>query len=205
VSRTFAIAAVCALAWMRPAVGAAQSAHIEAEIRSQQASEAARRGEVDEAIRLYRLSIVLNATPRTWRELALVYEHQASMRLAADAWTHYAATAISPDERDQAITRRESLRRTSSLLRVRVSPVIAGREARVWFDRDRPRVMPVGGAESFVEGGSHRVRVEAPGYLPFETMVATAYGEPVEVIARMVASGGGDATGAGTADAGARR
>lgn len=170
--------------WMvRPAW--AQSPPIEASIRAAQARAAARRGDIPEAIRLYRTSIELNPTPRVLRELAELLERQGALRAAADAWTRYAALAPQASERDMAIVRREALRRTPSLLRVRVSPSLAARQARVWFDRDPPRPVPVGGAESFVEGGTHRVRVESPGFVPFETMVTTAYGEPMEVIARM--------------------
>jgi tetratricopeptide (TPR) repeat protein len=183
---------VLSLALLTPGAAAAQSSHIEASIRAAQARAAARRGDVSEAVRLFRESVELNPSPRVLRELAETLERQGDLRNAAAAWGRYAALAPQASERELAIVRRENLRRTASLLRVRVSPALAAREARVWFDRDPPRPVPAGGAESFVEGGTHRVRVESPGYLPFETMVATAFGEPVEIVARLQRVGGGD-------------
>jgi hypothetical protein len=163
----------------------AQSQHIEASIRASQARAALRRGDLEEAVRLFRESLALDNSPRVIRELAELLERRGEMRAAAEQWSRYAAVAPDVAAREDAIRRSDSLRRLPSLLRVRVSPVIAGREARVWFDHDTPRAIPAGGAVSTVEGGSHRVRVEAPGYRPFETMVTTGYGEPAEVVARM--------------------
>ena len=171
-----------------PSVGEvrAQSTHVEASIRAQQARAAARRSEMLEAIRLYRESIAMNPEPHVFHEFADVLERQGIAREAATMWSRFAAMAPSGEERTNAIARSESLRRLPSLLRVRVSPALAARLARVWFDHDVPRTVPVGGAESLVEGGVHRVRVESPGYVPFEASVSTAYGEQTELVARLV-------------------
>jgi hypothetical protein len=163
--------------------GSAQSQHIEARIRSQQARAAALRSEFDEAIRLYRESIALEPMPPVVRDLARLLEERGRYRASAEAWIQFATTALRQDDRDHAIERSEYLRRMGSILRVRVAPFAAARLARVWFDHDPPRVVPAGGAESMVEGGAHRVRVESPGFQPFERMVTTGYGEPLEVIA----------------------
>ncbi len=184
--RSVTLAALLAVAIAVPPARA-QSQHIEASIRASQARAAIRRADLDDAVRLFRESLALDESPRVLRELAQLHERRGETRAAAEQWTRFAALAPGEQDRDDAIRRREALRRAPSLLRVRVSPVGAGREARVWFDHDAPRPMPVGGAESTVEGGSHRVRVEAPGYAPFETMVTTAFGEPAEVVARMTA------------------
>ncbi len=168
---------------------------IEATVRVSQARAAMRRGDESEAIRLLRESIALNATPEALREIAAIYERRGDRRLAVEALTRLAALGRSPTERADAAERAELLRRAPSLLRVWVLPMDASRRARVWFDRDVPRNVPVGGAEATVEGGPHRVRVESPGYQPFEVMVTTAYGEGREVVARMQRAG---------ADAGAR-
>ena len=168
---------------------------IEATVRVSQARAAMRRGDESEAIRLLRESIALNATPEALREIAGIYERRGDRRLAVEALTRLAALGRSPTERADAAERAELLRRAPSLLRVWVLPMDASRRARVWFDRDVPRNVPVGGAEATVEGGPHRVRVESPGYQPFEVMVTTAYGEGREVVARMQRAG---------ADAGAR-
>ncbi len=176
-----ALAATLSFALAAPS----QSQHVEASIRAAQARAALRRAEIDEAARLFRESLALAVTPRVVREYAELLERRGEMRAAAEQWSRYAPLAPDAPTREDAIRRSESLRRLPSLLRVRVSPVVAGREARVWFDHDTPRAVPAGGAESTVEGGPHRVRVEAPGYAPFETMVTTSYGEPTEVIARM--------------------
>lgn len=168
----------------------AQSAsRIEATVRVSQARAAIRRGDVEEAVRLLRESIAMHATPEALRELATVYERRGDRRLAAEALTRLAALGRSPTERADAAERAELLRRAPSLLRVWVLPTDASRRARVWFDRDVPRVVPVGGAESMVEGGAHRVRVESPGYRTFEVMVPTAYGETREVVARLQREG----------------
>jgi hypothetical protein len=184
VLRRAAIVALVVIASPRSSA-LAQSQHIEASIRASQARAALRRGEADEAIRLFRESLTLDSAPRVIRELAELLERRGEPRAAAEQWSRYAPVAPDAQSREEAIRRSESLRRMPSLLRVRVSPVIAGREARVWFDHDTPRPIPAGGAVSTVEGGSHRVRVEAPGYRPFETMVTTGYGEPTEVVARL--------------------
>jgi hypothetical protein len=158
---------------------------VEATIRVSQARAAIRRGDENEAIRLLRESIALNATPEALREIATIYERRGDRRLAAEALLRLAGLARTPRDRADAAERAELLRRAPSLLRVWVLPTDASRRARVWFDRDPPRVVPVGGAEATVEGGSHRVRVESPGYQPFEVMVPTSFGETREVVARM--------------------
>jgi hypothetical protein len=163
----------------------AQSVHTEAMIRASQARFALRANDVDEAIRLFRQSLSLEPQPHVFRELATVLERQGRLREAAGAWTRYAALAPEVADQQQALEHRELLRHTPSLLTVRVTPVLAARSARVWFDRDAPRYVTAGGAQSLVEGGPHRVRVESPGYLPFEIMVPTAFGEPVGVVAAM--------------------
>ena len=140
-----------------------------------------------EAARLFRESLALDVVPRVLRDYAQLLERMGRLRESADAWTRYAALAYSPQERDRAIAHREALRRQPSVLRVRVTPFLAAREARVWFDHDVPRPIPAGGAESLVEGGPHRVRVESRGYQPFETMVTTAFGETAEIVATLVA------------------
>lgn len=166
----------------------AQSTHIEAAIRASQARAAIRHTDLQEAARLYRESLTLDENPRVLREFAELLERMGNAREAAQNWTRYAALSPVATERDEAIAHRESLRRMPSLLRVRVLPGLAARQARVWFDHDPPRYVPVGGAESLVEGGSHRVRVESPGYVPFETMVTTAFGEAMDLVAQMHAT-----------------
>ncbi|MFO0625715.1 MAG: hypothetical protein U0325_08880 [Polyangiales bacterium] len=56
-------------------------------------------------------------------------------------------------------------------------PNRAGITARVWIDRDGPRPYPAGGLRAMVDGGEHRVRVEAQGWQTHESRVTTAYGE----------------------------
>jgi|LNFM01.1.fsa_nt_gb hypothetical protein len=166
-------------------LGPAGSTRIEASVRVSQARAAIRRGDEPEAVRLLRESIRLDATPEALRELAMILERRNERRAAAELWTRLSGLGRSQTDRAQAAERAELLRRTPSMLRVWVLPVDASRRARVWFDRDAPRNVPVGGAEALVEGGPHRVRVESPGYEPFEVMVPTAYGEAREVAARM--------------------
>lgn len=166
---------------------------IEATVRVSQARAAIRRGDANEAIRLLRESIALHATPEALRDIAGIYERRGDRRLAAEALLRLAGLARSSTERADAAERAELLRRAPSLLRVWVLPTDASRRARVWFDRDPPRAVPVGGAETTVEGGQHRVRVESPGYQPFEVMVPTAYGEAREVVARMQRASASDA------------
>lgn len=166
---------------------------VEATIRVSQARAAIRRGDENEAIRLLRESIALNATPEALREIATIYERRGDRRLAAEALLRLAGLARTPRDRADAAERAELLRRAPSLLRVWVLPTDASRRARVWFDRDPPRPVPVGGAEATVEGGSHRVRVESPGYQPFEVMVPTSFGEAREVVARMQRASASDA------------
>jgi len=172
-------------AFGNPSRARAQVSHIEASVRASQARAAITRGEPDEAIRLFQDAVQLGAPPRVLRELAQLLEQRSRYREAADAWTRFAALAPNPADRDRGIERREYLRRQSGLLRVRVMPFDAARTARVWYDHEPPRPVPAGGSESMVEGGTHRVRVEALHYAPFESMVPTAYGETVDVIARM--------------------
>ncbi|MBL8678232.1 MAG: hypothetical protein JNK05_03660 [Myxococcales bacterium] len=182
------VACACALsetAGAQGALGSAGSSRIEASVRVSQARAAIRRGDELEAVRLLRESIRLNATPEALRDLATILERRNERRAAAETWTRLAGLGRSASERTQAAERAELLRRTPSMLRVWVLPTDASRRARVWFDRDVPRNVPVGGAEAVVEGGPHRVRVESPGYEPFEVMVGTAYGEAREVVARM--------------------
>jgi hypothetical protein len=172
---------------------AQEISRFEAAIRVSQARAAIRRGDEQEAIRLLRESIALHATPEALREIATIYERRGDRRLAAEALLRLAGLARSPRERADAAEHAELLRRAPSLLRVWVLPADASRRARVWFDRDPPRPVPVGGAEATVEGGTHRVRVESPGYQPFEVMVTTAFGETLEVVARMQHVSAGDA------------
>ena len=158
---------------------------VEAFVRMRQARDARQRGDLEEAVRLLREAVEMGAPPSSLRELAEVLEQQQRYRLAAGAWTRYSALAERPEEQRRAIERRESLRRTPTVLRVRVTPPEAARIARVWFDRDAPRWYAAGGLESLAEGGVHRVRVEANGYQPWEMMVPTSFGDPVEVVAVM--------------------
>ncbi len=158
-----------------------ESPSLEASVRAGQARAALRRSDVDEAVRLFREAVRLGASPLVLRELAPLLEQQGALRAAAEAWQRYSTLAPDPAARENARVRGEQLRARPSLLRVRVLPHLAAREARVWFDHEPPRFVPTGGAESTVEGGPHRVRVESPGYAPFETMVTTAFGEPLDV------------------------
>lgn len=163
--------------------------HVEAVMRMRQAEQARARGELDEAVRLWREAVEMGAPPMALRGLALALEQRSRFREAAGAWTRYGALASTPRERDEAIVRRESLRTMLTSLRVRVTPSIAARTARVWIDRDTPRAYQAGGVEAVAPGGRHRVRVEAPGCVAWETFVNTGYGEPVEVVAVMRPTG----------------
>jgi hypothetical protein len=158
---------------------------IESSIRASQARAALRRGDESEAVRLYRESIALHPDPDALRALAMIYERRNERRLAGELWMRLSGLARTPSERAQSAERAELLRTGPALLRVWVQPAEASRRARVWFDRDVPRPVPVGGAEATVEGGPHRVRVEAPGFAVFEVMISTGWGESREVIARM--------------------
>jgi hypothetical protein len=150
-------------------------------IRVRQAQAAQRRGDWVEAARLLREAADLGAPPLVHRELARACEHMSQFREAAAAWTRFAALVEDPAERARALARRETLRRHTGSLYVHVSPPLATHGARVWIDRDVPRIYVAGGVAAIVEGGEHRVRVEAPGWLPWETRVNTAFGEPAEV------------------------
>jgi hypothetical protein len=194
-----AAASLVALALLSAAIFRARSieaqgvSRIEATVRVSQARSAIRRGDEADAVRLLRESIALHATPEALRELSSIYERRGERRLAADSLLRLAGLARTPAERAAAAERAELLRRAPGLLRVWVLPTDASRRARVWFDRDVPRNVPVGGAEATVEGGPHRVRVESPGYSTFEVMVTTAFGEAREVVARMPRAGATDA------------
>jgi hypothetical protein len=185
----FAVCALVAFGALHAVFGASARAQpvsrIEASVRASQARAAIRRGDEVDAVRLLRESIALDPTPDAMRALALIYERRNERRLAGELWVRLSGLARTGPERAQSAERAELLRRAPALLRVWVQPAEASRRARVWFDRDVPRVVPVGGAESVVEGGVHRVRVEAPGFTVFEAMVPTAWGEPREVIARL--------------------
>lgn len=171
----------------------AQSPGMEAAMRATQARSAARRGELREAVSLYDEAVRSQRVPSwVYREYAELLERMGRRRESASQWNRYAAEAPTERERQDAQDHAELLRITAGLLRVRVSPPEAAREARVWFDRDPPVVLPVGGAESFVPGGPHRVRVEAPGFAPWEQTVSTAYGEQQEVRVRMSPAAAGD-------------
>jgi hypothetical protein len=187
------------------AQGAVGTSRIEASVRASQARAAIRRGDEPEAVRLLRISLSLADSPDVRRELALLYERRSERRLAAEQWTLLSANALTAVQRTQAAERASLLRATPSLLRVWVVPRDAARMARVWFDRDVPRFVPVGGAETLVEGGPHRVRVESPGYVAYETMITTGYGEPVTLTVQMhtLASGAANASHADGGDAAA--
>lgn len=174
-------ATLCAL--LPAALGAqpASPTHLEAMIRVRQAQAALRRGERDEAARLLTEASNLGAPPLVHRELARTLEAMDRHRDAAAAWTRYAALVPDANERAAALQRRENLRRRTGPVFVRVGPLLGARRARVWVDRDLPRIYVAGGIEAIVEGGEHRVRVESPGFVPWEQRLTTAYGEPVEV------------------------
>ncbi len=162
---------------------AGMSTHVEAMMRARQAEVARARGQLDEAVRLYREALELGAMPHVLRELARTLESLHRWREAAGAWNRYAALATVPSDRADAAVRAESLRRMLTMLRVRVVPAAAARVARVWFDREAPRWYAAGGLEHVSEGGRHRVRVEAQGWTTWEMMVPTGFGDPVEVVA----------------------
>lgn len=180
------LASVAALPAAAQVPGERVVTHTEAFVRMRQAQAAVLRNDLDEAVRLYREAAEAGAPPAVFRELARVLEQQSRWREAAGAWTRYASLAPRPDDRAAAVARREALRTMLTALRVRVTPPEAARQARVWIDREPPRWYPAGGVEAVSEGGRHRVRVEARGYVPWERMVPTSFGEPVEVVAVMV-------------------
>lgn len=159
------------------------SPHMQSMIRLSQARAALRRGETDEGVRLLQESVDLGAPPPALRELATLLEAQGRWREAAGAWTRYGLLSGDPAARDAAFARREALRRMATSLRVRVFPQSQARAARVWIDHDPPRPSGAAGIEVVMEGGRHRVRVEAPGYAPWEMMVPTGFGQPVDVVA----------------------
>lgn len=161
----------------RPETGS----HIEALVHMRQAQAALRRGDLDDAIALYEQAVGEGAPPAVFREMALALESASRFREAARQWTRYASSAQTPEERQDAFDRADGLQRRMSAVRVRVSPPMAARRARVWFDHETPRFYQAGGTESVLEGGTHRVRVESPGYQAFEAMVTTGYGEVREV------------------------
>lgn len=195
---------VVGFALTHAAPGPSQSPRVESSIRAAQARRALFEGREDEAVRLFRESLRLDPPPRVAREFALFLESRQRLRDAADAWRRYATLTPDPRERDTAITRAESLRATPSRILVRVVPARAARDARIWFDHSPPRTVPTGGAEVFVEAGAHRVRVESPGFAPFERTFATSFGEPLAVDVRLLS--GEPLTGPEAApDAGATR
>lgn len=161
------------------------TSHVEAFMRMRQAAAARARGDLDEAARLLREAVEGGAPPEALRDLAVVFEAQRRWREAAGLWTRYSTLAQRDAERTAAIERREGLRRMLTTLRVRVTPPIAARAARVWFDHEPPRWYQTGGMEFVAEGGRHRVRVEVEGYEPWEMMVPTGFGEAVSVVAVM--------------------
>lgn len=160
--------------------------HVEAFMRMRQAASARGRGDLVEAARLLREAIEMGAPPEALRDLATVFETQHRWREAAGLWTRYSTLAERDAERTAAIERREGLRRMLTAVRVRVTPPIAARAARVWFDHEPPRWYQTGGMEFVAEGGRHRVRVEVEGYEPWEMMVPTGFGEAVSLVAVMV-------------------
>lgn len=164
----------------------AAGSHVEGFVRMRQAAVARQRGDLDEAVRLLREAVALGAPPLALRDLAQTLESQQRWREAAGAWTRYGALGPSEPERRAALERREGLRRMLTALRVRVTPPFAARASRVWFDHEPPRWYAAGGVEQVAEGGTHRVRVEAQGFEPWEMMVPTGFGDPVQVTAVMV-------------------
>lgn len=168
---------IAAMLLRSPASPAQEPTRVEALVRMRQAELAERRGDLPEARRLLEASVGLGAPPPAQRALARVLEAMGQLRAAGEAWSRYAALATDAPDRDDAAVRAERLRRTLGELLVEVRPNEAGRVARVWIDRDAPRPYPAGGVRSVVEGGAHRVRVEAPGWTVWESMVTTGYGE----------------------------
>lgn len=179
------IAALSLVTLLSGAAAAQGPSRVEATVRVRQAELAARRGDLAEARRLLELALQLGAPPTAERELARVLESQGALRAAGAAWSRYAALATDAPDRETAATQEERLRRTLGELLVEVTPAAAGRVARVWVDRDAPRPYPAGGLRAVVEGGAHRVRVEARGYATWEAMLTTGFGEPAVARAAM--------------------
>lgn len=180
-ARVISVALSLSLLAFAPVGGAQPGARVEAAIRLRQADVAERRGDLPEARRLLELAVSLGAHPAALRALARVQESQGDRRGAAASLNRYAALATEAPDRDDAAARAEQLRRTLGELLVEVRPNRAGITARVWVDRDGPRPYPAGGLRSMVEGGEHRVRVEAQGWQTSEQRVSTAYGENLAV------------------------
>lgn len=168
---------VAALLLLATATAAQDPSRVEALVRLRQAEVAERRGDLPEARRLLEASVQLGGPPSAQRALARVLESMGQLCAAGEAWSRYAALATDAPDREDAAVRQERLRRTLGELLVDVRPSEAGRVARVWIDRDTPRAYPAGGVRAVVEGGVHRVRVEAPGWEAWEQMVPTGYGE----------------------------
>jgi hypothetical protein len=179
--RVLSIALTLSLLAVAHTGGAQPGARVEAAIRLRQAEMAERRGDLPEARRLLELATSLGAHPAALRALARVQESQGDRRAAAESLNRYAALATEASDRDDAAARAEQLRRTLGELLVEVRPNRAGITARVWIDRDGPRPYPAGGLRSMVEGGEHRVRVEAHGWSAHEQRVSTGYGENLAV------------------------
>ena len=169
----FAAALIAAFAWN---VAAQPGLRAEAAVRARQGELAERRGDLPEARRLLEESARLGGPPSVFRSLARVLEAAGDLRAAGEAWSRYVALATDAPDREEAAARQERLRRTLGSLLVEVRPASAGRVARVWVDRDAPRPYPAGGLRAVVEGDTHRVRVEAPGWVTWEAMVTTGYG-----------------------------
>jgi hypothetical protein len=162
---------------------------MEAMVRARQGAMARQQGDVDEAIRLYQEAVSMGAAPNALRELAQCLETRQRWRESAGAWNRYAALATHEADRRDAAAHAEMLRTMLTTLRVRVEPAVAARVSRVWIDRQPPRWYAAGGVEHVAEGGRHRVRVEARGYVTWEMMVPTSYGEAVTVVAVMAPEG----------------
>src|SRR5260221_7401754 len=97
--RTCILAALFMIALTTTPSALSQSTHIEASIRASQARAATRRGELEEAARLFRESLELDASPRVLRELALLLERMGNVREAAALWTRFATLAPATEDR----------------------------------------------------------------------------------------------------------
>lgn len=141
-------------------------------------------GEYDQALRLWTQAYALEPREGMKWNLAQVYERLGRLEEAVSALQDFVATAPAQSPYlDRARRRLASLERRVAATALQIETDVVGE---VYVDGSLAGTLPLAEALA-VSPGSHRVRIEAPGFEPFTTTFTVVVGETSTMTPELIA------------------